>query len=415
LGVVNVDDLKEGMVLSRDLIDARGRFLLGKGTVLEDKHLRIMKIWGITAANIDGISQEEIALKSLRQYDPAILNEAQSYVDSLFCTSEESHNAMDELKRLCLLRIAGKIKSGIPLPRYRGNENIKQPDESIVSIQHMVDKNVQLSSFPDIYQHIVQVINNPRSSASRVAEVVSKDTSLTATLLKLVNSAFYGLPTKVDSITRAIALIGGKELSTLALGISVIRYFKDIPPRLINMKHFWMHSIACGIFARILANRKMELSEEQFFLGGLLHDIGSLVMLKEYPLTMAYIIDLSHQRKHAIYQVEQEVLGYDQAEVAGMLLEKWNFPPQLIQMIRHQNSPKKARSPLEPAIILIASIMATVFWYGDSGSRYAPPVTKDTWDSLGLPPSVFESAIKQADRQVNEILNAFHVIGEYED
>ena len=412
MGVVNVDDLKEGMVLAVDLIDGRGRFLLGRGTVLEDKHLRIMKIWGITAADIEGVNREELAQRALKQFTPKILKEAQTYVDELFCTSLEPHDALEELKRLCLLRTAQKISLGITLPRFSGTEHIAQPKEPKLQLHSLVDKNVNLSSFPEIYHQIVEVLNNPRSSAYRVAEVVSKDTSLSATLLKLVNSAFYGLPSKVDSITRAVALIGGRELSTLALGISVIRYFKDIPPDLVNMKSFWMHSVACGIFARILANRKMELAEEQFFLGGLLHDIGSLIMLKEFPKTMAYLINVSLRMSIPLFHVEQEVLGYDHARVAGMMLEKWNFPPQLIQMIRYHHSPLASRSSLEPSIVLVASIMAATLWYGDSGSRYAPPFEKKTWDTIGLSHSIFDSAIKQADRQVNEILQAFHLVEE---
>lgn len=411
MGKVDVDDLKEGMVLASELVGPTGRFLLGQGTVLEDKHLRIMKIWGITAADIEGVDQEEMTQQVLTRIAPEILQKAREYVDLLFCNSSESHDALKELKRLCLLRTAEKLEKGYSLPDFKieETEKITPPKEKIIPMHDLVDKNTKLSSFPEIYHQIIDVLNNPRSSASHVAEVVSKDTSLSATLLKLVNSAFYGLPTKVDSITHAVALIGGRELTTLAMAVSVLRYFKNIPPEMVDMKNFWLHSIACGVIARVLANRKMELTEEQFFLGGLMHDIGSLILFKEFPQTMVYAIGLSHRRRVPLYQVEQEVLGYDHARVAGLILEQWNFPSLLVQMILYHHSPLKARSPLEPAIINVANIMATTLRFGDSGNRFASPFEKSAWDTIGLPPGIFNSSIKQADRQVYEILSAFRL------
>jgi HD-like signal output (HDOD) protein len=138
-----------------------------------------------------------------------------------------------------------------------------------------------------------------------------------------------------------------------------------------------------------------------------MHDIGSLIMFKEFPQTMAYAIGLSHQGRVPLFQVEQEVLGYDHARVGGLILEKWNFPSLLIQMIRYHHSPLKCKSPLEPAVIDVANIMAGTLRFGDSGNPFASPFEKSVWDTIGLPPGIFNSSIKQADRQVYEILTAF--------
>jgi len=124
---------------------------------------------------------------------------------------------------------------------------------------------------------------------------------------------------------------------------------------------------------------------------------------------MTYAIELSRQRRVPLFQVEQEVLGYDHTRVAGLILEKWNFPSLLIQMILYHHSPLKARSPLEPAIINVANIVVTTLRFGDSGNRFASSFEKSVWDVIGLPPSIFNPSIKQADRQVYEILNAFRL------
>ncbi|MCP5107839.1 MAG: HDOD domain-containing protein, partial [bacterium] len=257
MGEVNVDHLKSGMVLAGDLIDSLGRFLLGKGSKIEDKHIRIMKMWGITSADIEGEDQEQAAQEEMRQIDPQLLAKAETYINSYFCDSGvyNSHEALKEIKRLCVLRTAQRIETGAmglaDLETGQKEEKILPPPgrETIIPAHDLVEKNVQLSSFPDIYHQIVKVLNDTKSSATHLAQVVSSDPGLSATLLKLVNSAFYGLPSRVSSITRAIALVGGKELSTLAMAISVIRYFKDIPPEVMDMKKFWIHSVAAGVLA----------------------------------------------------------------------------------------------------------------------------------------------------------------------
>ncbi len=108
-------------------------------------------------------------------------------------------------------------------------------------------------------------MESPSSSAKDIAEVVSTDVALSTKLLKLVNSPLFGLTQKVDSIERAVSYVGEEELSNLALGITAIRYFKDIPPELIDMQTFWRHSLSCGIFAKLIASNYKDMSDETFF------------------------------------------------------------------------------------------------------------------------------------------------------
>jgi len=407
LGEVNVGELQPGMKLAQDLKDANGRFLLGSGAVIEAKHIRIMKIWGITGADIEGVNQDELAKQSRDGIDSVKLAEASAYVDLLFSGSQQDHDALQELKHLAVMHYAvngSKYKDEREAP----GKILTRPDERVTPMMELVEKNIQLSSFPDIYYQIMNVINDSYSSASHLAEVVSRDPGLSATLLKLVNSAYFGLPKEVNSIARAIALIGGKELSALAMGISVIRYFKDIPPEMVDMRRFWLHSVACGVFARILASRKVELPEELFFTAGMLHDIGRLVMYVEYPRTAAYLIGLSLERKVPLNMLETEILGYDHAQVTGRLLERWNFPQNLTQLIRDHHQPMLSRYPLESSLLAIADIIATALEYGYSGSHFVPVFEKDVWETAGLPISMLDVALKQAKRQVEEILQAFN-------
>lgn len=418
MGELNVDFLKSGMVLACDLQDSMGRFLLGKGSVIEEKHIRIMKMWGITAADIEGEDREHAAREELRQIEPELLVKIREYVNAFFCEPEKpgEHDALKEIRRLCILRTASRISGGsMSVSDLTGDEDEESkssisappPEEKIIPAPELVERSAQLASFPDIYYQIVKVLNDTKSSASHLAEVVGNDPGLSATLLKMVNSAFYGLPSKVGSITRAIALIGGNELSTLAMGISVIRYFKDIPPEMFDMKQFWVHSVATGVLARVLAHRKVNLSEEELFIGGLLHDIGRLIVFKEFPLTAAFAIRQSRERRVPLFRMERELFKYDHTTVAGLLLEKWNFPKPLTQMVKYHHTPSGSPRTLEASIINVSTSIATALKFGYSGEVLVPTFSGKTWDNIDLSPSVLSPSIKQADRQVGEILQAF--------
>jgi HD-like signal output (HDOD) protein len=175
------------------------------------------------------------------------------------------------------------------------------------------------------------------------------------------------------------------------------------------MKKFWMHSVATGVFARLLAHHKPGLPEEDLFIAGLLHDIGRLVIFKALPRTAAFAIQRSIIERTPLFQIEKEIFSYDHAEVAGLLLEKWNFPKPLQQLIRYHHSPLDCQRPVEAAIIYLANVLASAMRFGSSGNYLIPCLDKETWDVLELTPSVLMPCIQQFDRQVDEVLHIFHL------
>ena len=117
---------------------------------------------------------------------------------------------------------------------------------------------VSVSSLPGVYLRLSNVVGDPRSSASDVGRVIADDPGLTARLLRLVNSAMYGFPSKIETVSRAISIVGTQQLQDLALATSVIRLFANMPQELVTMESFWRHSVACGVAARALAGRRRE-------------------------------------------------------------------------------------------------------------------------------------------------------------
>ncbi len=415
MSFVNVNHLKEGMVLADDLFAPKNRFLLAKGTTIEAKHIRIMKSWGVNEANIVGISQAEAAAGAASSLDPQVITNSKEYVEKFFLETDDSPEITGELKRLSMLRAGQLLGAGQELPQpWAIDPHQKNADVSVVkhprgtfSAGELVKRQIQFISFPDIYYRIVDVLNDPLSSASHLAGVVSKDPSLSTKLLRLVNSPFYGFPSKIGSITRAISLIGSADLTNLAIGISVVNSFKMIPPALMDVKAFWRHSISCGVAARTLAAQKMGLTEERFFVAGLIHDIGRLVLIKECPDEFRSAMNLSRKERIPLYVAEKEVLGFDHAMVGSLLMKDWRFPSSLERPIRFHHIPSKATSSLEPAIIHVADIMAIILHFGQGGGMLVPPLDADACDILGITSGLLEYVFSQADRQLNEIQRIF--------
>jgi len=409
MGLIYLDDIKPGMTIEKDLVCPNGRFLLHAGSVLEEKHLKIARSWGITEAHIAGLDMEDLKKEAESGIDPKAVEAAERILATQYTYADLNVPVMKEIYSLSRLTLAKKIQSnGGTAPSSKQIEETRLPKSFIkgqITFASIVEKEVGLASFPDIYYKIKDVLASPTSSASHMADVVEKDTSLSAKLLKIVNSAFYSFPSKIDSIRRAITIIGTKELGTLAVGISAIEAFKGIPVELSNMRVFWKHSIACGVFARLLGTYVDEVSTERLFVSGLLHDIGRLVIFRVMPEESSYILYMSHKTHKPLSEMEYEVLGFDHTEVGSALLEKWKFPAQLVKNVKYHHHSRPVQT--EASIVNIADCLAVAFGSPVASSAIVPVVSQEVWDSLGISTSVISNIVSQSDRQIDEIQEVF--------
>lgn len=415
MGLVYIDDIKPGMKLEKDLICPNGRFLLASGAVFELKHIKIARSWGITEAFIEGTDKKTLDSAAEAEFQPEILEAAERVLAHNYKFVDFSVEAMEEIYRLNKLAIASDISSGKVNTEKLFQESVpekfeppKPLEKSNISAKWIVDKEVGLASFPDIYYKINEVLNSPTSSASHMADVVEKDTSLSAKLLKIVNSAFYSFPSRIDSIRRAITIIGTKELATLAVGISAIEAFKGIPSELTNMRLFWRHSIACGVFARLLGTYIEGVSTERLFVSGLLHDIGRLVIFRSMPEHSAYSLYLSIKEGRPLCETEKEVFGFEHADVGSTLMEKWKFPEKLIKNVRFHHA--DAAVTVESSIVNVADCLAIAFGSPVSISNCVPSINSRIWSSLGLSASVIQPIVNQSERQIEEIEDVFFAV-----
>ena len=414
MGLLNVDSLKPGMILDKNLMAFNGRFLLPGGTVLTMGHIQTMKVWGVVEADIRGEEGRETGKMLDAEIPKEILKQAEADVKALF-PKPAARSPMKEIYALALERRAVALKSGkdeapvmkspptFSRDRKAGAGRVKGG----ITPADLVSQELRLASLPDVYYRIMEVINSARSSASHIAEAVNKDTSLVARLLKLVNSAFYGFPSKIDTVPRAVAIIGTKELSTLALGITAVQYFNHIPPEFVDMKGFWTHSVACGVYARLLASEKVGVSEERLFVAGLLHDLGKLVIFRQIPFSAREALEMSEAKKIPVWQAEREVMGFDHAQVGALLLREWRIPAHLEAAVRFHHAPLPSSYTLESSILNVADSLAIAMGIGRGGSAIVPEIDDETWAAAGLSGGVFQPVVRQGDRQIGDIAATF--------
>lgn len=226
------------------------------------------------------------------------------------------------------------------------------PEKIVGEVQNLI-------SFPDAFLRANELLDSPNSSAEEIGEVINLDPALSARLLKLVNSAFFSLSAQVDTISRAITLIGTDELRSLIMATAVAQAFENVPSDMIDMEKFWHRSVYCGLVAKELAALGQVGHGESMFLIGLLHDVGHLALYASLPDEIQKIIESAAESEQNLAELEMQALGFDAAELGSILLENWQLPRKLWEPIRCQHKPEMAQEFSSEAKILHSALMLT--------------------------------------------------------
>jgi len=254
----------------------------------------------------------------------------------------------------------------------------------------LINANLRLPSLPASFVRAKQCIDDPNSSLAAVGVVIAHDPALSARLLRLANSAFFGYAARVDTVPRAVILLGTQQVHDLLLATSVATAFQGIPPELVDMSAFWRNSVRCAVAARLLAARCNVLDSERLFVEGLLYDVGHLLMYQALPELAAEALARARAAGRDPSVVERELIGFDYAALGAELLAAWKLPESLVEAVRHHLDPWRAeRFPLEAAIVHVASRIARF----EAAGCDAPPdcaVTATVWRLIGLSEAVLE-------------------------
>lgn len=272
--------------------------------------------------------------------------------------------------------------------------------------QELVGSAVKLVTLPDVYLRLRGLLDDPDSSMMDVANLIAHDPSLTARLLRMVNSAFFGFTAKIETVSRAVGLLGTQQIHDLALATSVARAFSTIPHVIMNMKLFWRNSVYCGVASRLIASQCNVLDSERLFVAGLLRDIGHLIMYLKVADPAQQALLRAKQQRLPLPQVERELIGCDYAQVGAELMRVWQLPPSLRESLACHLEPSKAQDfALETSIVHIASVITDTDASEDFPETQALPIDPVALQITGLSHDNLQSIKEEADRQVAEALS----------
>jgi HD-like signal output (HDOD) protein len=275
-------------------------------------------------------------------------------------------------------------------------------------LQTLVTDITAVVSMPEVYHRLEEAINHPHMSLEEVGGIIAADADLSARLLRIANSAFFNFPGRIDTIGRAVTVIGTQQLRDLVLATSVIRMFEGIPVGMVSMRGFWEHSIACGIVARTIAIYRREANTERFYVAGLLHDIGRLVLLLRLPDEMSGLLKEAGEGDLLLHEREQQVLGYDHAAVGSALLERWQIPESLREPVAWHHAPMRARRyPMEAGAVHVADVIVHGLRIGGTGEQTVPPMDPDAWERLEIPTDALAGIVQRSEQQHKEAVDLF--------
>ncbi len=287
------------------------------------------------------------------------------------------------------IRKSGHRSNAAPHDRPQTSEDPARRHRIDADVEAWASDFSSLVSPPDVCVQLFDIIESKQATAARIGEVIASDPNLSARLLRVVNSPFYHVSRRIDTLSRAITVIGITELYNLVIAVSAVRTFSDIPGSIVDIDTFWRHSLYTAITARILARRCNVLHPERIFVTGLLHDIGSLVIYHRVP-DLAKVLVLSARGDEDILQLcERQALGFNHAELGGAMLASWNLPTSIRDAISHHHDPGAAGpARLEASIVHIAEAYANAEHIGAFSSTPAEetPIKAEAWRHCGIDP-----------------------------
>ncbi len=272
-------------------------------------------------------------------------------------------------------------------------------------LQKIIARIDDLPTLPRTVLRITELVNDPKSSAKDLARIITDDQVLTARLLKLVNSSFYGFPQRISTVTNAIVLLGFDAIRSLLLTTSVFDLFAGRNKKSNqDQEKFWDHSLGCAVGAKVIGNHLRHDKIEELFVSGLLHDIGKIVEMLFLRDEFMRIVAIVNKQNTLMITAEHQVLGYSHAEIGKLLAGKWNLPVKLEQVIAHHHQPAAAGSfVMEASIVHLADILCRALNMGYGGDNKMPPLDKFAWESLRIRTDALESIMETMQDEYRDI------------
>ena len=286
-------------------------------------------------------------------------------------------------------------------------------DQLALRLRSYIDK---MPSLPITVSKIMEICNNPKASPADINKVISVDPVLMGKVMKLINSAYYGLSQEITSLVRAIIMLGINTVKNLALSTAVLGTIgssKDF--QALNMEGFWRHSLSTGVTAKFIAKQRRvdQKNIEEYFIAGLLHDLGKIPMNNKLQEEYLLAMSLSDRDHAPLFRSERENIGMDHGEVGGMIVSAWKLSDEIRDAVAFHHDPEACPENTREIVytVAVANYFANACEMGFAGDRYPAKLPPAVYERLGITMENLddiESAVTAEIEKARVFLNLAH-------
>ncbi len=268
-----------------------------------------------------------------------------------------------------------------------------------VDLRRRIEQVGELPTLPHVVQKLASMIGRPNVSAEEIGALIEKDQVLSAKVLRLANSPFYGFPSRIASVAHAVVVLGLSVVKGLTLCATAFDMMRNA-----GMNELWRHSLGVAITAHILGTKAGMKNPEEVFVGGLLHDIGKVVLYVKWPDVGQQITAATKNTPRSLMETERDLFDVTHADVGGWLATAWHLPTSLREPILHHHTPSAAQdATLQTAIVHVADVLVKGLACGNPGDDLVPPLSRQAWDLVGLDAQSLTQCLAQATEEFQTI------------
>lgn len=274
-----------------------------------------------------------------------------------------------------------------------------------------------LPSLPVVVAHIQRLVSGSRTSMAEIARAMSRDQAIAARVIRLVNSAFYGLRSRVTSIQHAIVVLGLNTVKNLVTGVSIVRAFEDGGrASMFDRERFWLHTFCCALLSRRMAGELRKPRPEDYFLAGLLHDTGILVLDQFFHNRFVDTLQYCAANSTDYVDAEQEVLGTTHQQVGEYLARKWQLPEILVQAARYHHRPPGSDPELAGSLDLLSVVHLADVCAINNGYYPGLSDVQRTYDPealrrSGMMPDRIQTLFEEVEKEVRDLMKQWGIQG----
>ncbi|MFZ5760008.1 MAG: HDOD domain-containing protein [Thermodesulfobacteriota bacterium] len=257
-------------------------------------------------------------------------------------------------------------------------------------IKKLISQTSELPTLPMVAARINQEMQSEALTAKLLGEIIAEDTALASKVLRLANSAYYGLPKQVTTLNKAVMILGFNTVKNLALSVSIHTLFQKPPDSPIDLQGLWLHSLGCAAAAKILIEQVKPKLGDDAFLFGILHDIGKIVIINEAPQDYEKILHLMHEENVPQNDAEMQVIDTTHQKLGALLLDHWKFPDSIVAAVKYHHDADLSGKKLEPDLkdlvyaLFLGNQIVRVLSLGKSSSPKRTEIPMIIWESLNI-------------------------------